>query len=193
MADTTASSGTLVCLLGNARGGSSTWDSLYKNLLEPNRADLALLLGASAFDPPPARVALRLSDSVAESLWRGSSNHSMKTVISLLRRSNRAAEAGYISLPARQVCGCSFACGKGGFSLTTQSREARQVRPRAHMSRGVPPRRLRPRYVWEVEEYRDWAVALDSMGGNGAWRRTHRRQRDDTQAGRDAYQSSVGG
>jgi hypothetical protein len=68
MADTTASSGTLVCLLGNARGGSSTWDSLYKNLLEPNRADLALLLGASACRPAArarCTAAVRLSRRIA--------------------------------------------------------------------------------------------------------------------------------
>jgi len=36
---------TLVILLGNARGGEQTWESMYKNLLEPYNADLALLFG----------------------------------------------------------------------------------------------------------------------------------------------------
>jgi hypothetical protein len=34
---------TLVVLLGNARGGEKTWHSMYKNVLNPLNADLALL------------------------------------------------------------------------------------------------------------------------------------------------------
>ena len=37
--------GTLVVLLGNARGGELTWDSMKKHLLEPYDADLALAFG----------------------------------------------------------------------------------------------------------------------------------------------------
>lgn len=36
---------TIVVLLGNARGGEQTWSSMYKFLLEPMSADLALLFG----------------------------------------------------------------------------------------------------------------------------------------------------
>jgi len=36
---------TLVVLLGNARGGERTWNSMYTHLLEPLGADLALLFG----------------------------------------------------------------------------------------------------------------------------------------------------
>ena len=36
---------TLVILLGTARGGEETWNSMYKNLIEPYSADLALLFG----------------------------------------------------------------------------------------------------------------------------------------------------
>ena len=36
---------TLVVLLGNIRGGEPTWQSLYHNLLDPNQADLALMIG----------------------------------------------------------------------------------------------------------------------------------------------------
>lgn len=36
---------TLVILLGNARGGEKTWNTMYKHLLEPYQADLALLFG----------------------------------------------------------------------------------------------------------------------------------------------------
>ena len=36
---------TLVVVLGNLRGGERAWESLYKNLLEVNNADLALLVG----------------------------------------------------------------------------------------------------------------------------------------------------
>lgn len=36
---------TLVILQGNARGGEETWNSMYKYLLEPLKADLALLFG----------------------------------------------------------------------------------------------------------------------------------------------------
>ena len=39
---------TLVILLGNVRGGETTWRSLYRNLLDPNHADLALMLGFEA-------------------------------------------------------------------------------------------------------------------------------------------------
>ena len=39
---------TLVVLLGSARGGENTWQTLYDRLLEPNGADLALLLGHTA-------------------------------------------------------------------------------------------------------------------------------------------------
>ena len=38
---------TLVILLGNARGGEKTWQTMYKHLLAPFGADLALLFGAS--------------------------------------------------------------------------------------------------------------------------------------------------
>lgn len=36
---------TLVVLLGNARGGEKTWQTMYENLLTPYEADLALLFG----------------------------------------------------------------------------------------------------------------------------------------------------
>jgi len=36
---------TVVILIGNVRGGEPTWESLYHNLLEPNQADLALVVG----------------------------------------------------------------------------------------------------------------------------------------------------
>ena len=36
---------TLVILIGNARGGEETWGTMYKNLLEPYNADLALCFG----------------------------------------------------------------------------------------------------------------------------------------------------
>ena len=36
---------TLVILIGNARGGEETWNTMYKNLLEPYNADLALCFG----------------------------------------------------------------------------------------------------------------------------------------------------
>jgi hypothetical protein len=36
---------TLVILMGNARGGEETWQSMYKYLLDPFSADLALLFG----------------------------------------------------------------------------------------------------------------------------------------------------
>jgi hypothetical protein len=36
---------TLVVLIGNARGGEGTWGTMYKNLLEPYQADLALCFG----------------------------------------------------------------------------------------------------------------------------------------------------
>ena len=36
---------TLVILLGSVRGGVSAWRSLEENLLVPNRADLALMIG----------------------------------------------------------------------------------------------------------------------------------------------------
>mmetsp|Transcript_6743 Transcript_6743/g.9792 ORF Transcript_6743/g.9792 Transcript_6743/m.9792 type:complete len:882 (+) Transcript_6743:72-2717(+) len=35
---------TLVIIMGTLRGGEATWSSMYKNLLEPNSADLALLV-----------------------------------------------------------------------------------------------------------------------------------------------------
>lgn len=38
---------TLVVLLGNARGGEKTWQTMYANLLEPLQADLALMFGFS--------------------------------------------------------------------------------------------------------------------------------------------------
>ena len=37
---------TLVILIGNVRGGEKAWDSLYRNLLDVNMADLALFIGA---------------------------------------------------------------------------------------------------------------------------------------------------
>ena len=36
---------TLVILLGNARGGEETWSKMYKYLIEPFSADIALLFG----------------------------------------------------------------------------------------------------------------------------------------------------
>jgi hypothetical protein len=36
---------TLTILMGNARGGELTWETLYKNLLEPLNSDLALCFG----------------------------------------------------------------------------------------------------------------------------------------------------
>jgi len=36
---------TLVILIGNARGGEETWSTMYKKLLEPYQADLALCFG----------------------------------------------------------------------------------------------------------------------------------------------------
>ena len=39
---------TLVVLLGNARGGEKTWHSMYKNVLNPLNADLALLFWYSS-------------------------------------------------------------------------------------------------------------------------------------------------
>jgi hypothetical protein len=38
---------TLVIIIGNARGGEDTWASMYKNLLEPYSADLAVCFGES--------------------------------------------------------------------------------------------------------------------------------------------------
>lgn len=39
---------TLVILLGNARGGEETWGRMYKYLIEPYNADLALLFGKTS-------------------------------------------------------------------------------------------------------------------------------------------------
>ena len=39
---------TLVVLLGNARGGPTTWSTLFQHMLEPFRADLALAFGMPA-------------------------------------------------------------------------------------------------------------------------------------------------
>ena len=39
---------TLIVLLGSARGGEETWKSMYKYLLEPLSADLALLFGKTS-------------------------------------------------------------------------------------------------------------------------------------------------
>lgn len=39
---------TLVVLLGNARGGEPTWNSMYTHLLDPLHADMALLFGQSS-------------------------------------------------------------------------------------------------------------------------------------------------
>ena len=36
---------TMVILLGNLRGGEMVWNSLYQNVLDPNMADLALMIG----------------------------------------------------------------------------------------------------------------------------------------------------
>ncbi len=36
---------TLIVLIGNARGGEDTWETMYKNLKEPFNADIALCLG----------------------------------------------------------------------------------------------------------------------------------------------------
>lgn len=40
---------TLVVLLGSIRGGEPTWSSLYENLLDPNNADLALVMGSDLY------------------------------------------------------------------------------------------------------------------------------------------------
>ena len=40
-----ASNSSLVIILGNLRGGEEAWKSLYKNVLDVNTADLALILG----------------------------------------------------------------------------------------------------------------------------------------------------
>ena len=37
---------TLVCLMGSVRGGAATWRSLDRHLLQPNNADLALMISA---------------------------------------------------------------------------------------------------------------------------------------------------
>jgi len=39
---------TLIVLIGNARGGEDTWETMYKNLKEPFKADLALCFGESS-------------------------------------------------------------------------------------------------------------------------------------------------
>ena len=39
---------TLVILVGNARGGEETWGSMYKYLIDPYSADLALLFGKTS-------------------------------------------------------------------------------------------------------------------------------------------------
>jgi len=51
---------TLVVLVGSLRGGEPAWQSLARNMLEPNRADLALSLGyfASRGQPAPASSSL---------------------------------------------------------------------------------------------------------------------------------------
>jgi hypothetical protein len=41
---------TLVVLIGSARGGERTWQSLYKNVLDVNKADLALVFGRETPD-----------------------------------------------------------------------------------------------------------------------------------------------
>jgi hypothetical protein len=38
---------TLIILIGNARGGEDTWETMYKNLKEPYNADIALCFGYS--------------------------------------------------------------------------------------------------------------------------------------------------
>lgn len=39
---------TLVIIMGNIRGGERAWESLYKNVLDLNSADLALVVGEMA-------------------------------------------------------------------------------------------------------------------------------------------------
>eukprot|EP00656_Telonema_subtile_P012731 TRINITY_DN16426_c0_g1_i1.p1 TRINITY_DN16426_c0_g1~~TRINITY_DN16426_c0_g1_i1.p1 ORF type:complete len:345 (+),score=49.48 TRINITY_DN16426_c0_g1_i1:165-1199(+) len=74
----------LVVLIGNLRGGELTWQALIKNLIEPNSADLALVVSE---DTPQTGVLFRQAQ-----------------------------------------------------------------------------------YVWTHEEYADWSVALDNLGGDGSWR-----------------------
>lgn len=37
--------------MGNLRGGEKAWDTLYKNVLDPNSADLALIIGEDSYLP----------------------------------------------------------------------------------------------------------------------------------------------
>ncbi len=50
---------TLVIVLGNVRGGTPAWKSMIREVLDPNRADLALLIGAGHdVTHPPTRTLL---------------------------------------------------------------------------------------------------------------------------------------
>ena len=49
---------TLVIVLGNVRGGTPAWKSMIREVLDPNRADLALLIGAGDVTHPPTRTLL---------------------------------------------------------------------------------------------------------------------------------------
>ena len=57
---------TLVVLLGNARGGEETWESLYTNLLDPQSADLALAFG----DTAQPLGGIRCEPSSSPAAWR---------------------------------------------------------------------------------------------------------------------------
>ena len=49
---------TLVIVLGNVRGGAPAWKSMIRELLDPNMADLALLIGEGDPANPPERTLL---------------------------------------------------------------------------------------------------------------------------------------
>ena len=50
---------TLVIVLGNVRGGTPAWKSMIREVLDPNMADLALLVGeGDPSNPPPERTLL---------------------------------------------------------------------------------------------------------------------------------------
>lgn len=56
---------TLVVLVGSLRGGEAAWQSLIRNLLQPNRADLALSLGRKVGKPSESSILL----SYARYVW----------------------------------------------------------------------------------------------------------------------------
>lgn len=49
---------TLVVIMGNLRGGEAAWKTLYSNLLDPNSADLAMLIGEMSSDNPNRNATL---------------------------------------------------------------------------------------------------------------------------------------